>query len=116
MFDEERTDYFQQIKELEAASGNYQQIKKEFDMRTVFTKWLYVAKLRTIRSLDQGKAQATVTAEKQAADREFTLFLHKNPQIDLKQELQDAKNEIADLCQIIGDLKYEQYVSELAAN
>lgn len=39
------------MKELEAAAGNYQEIKKEFDMRTVFTKWLYIAKLRSIRSL-----------------------------------------------------------------
>ena len=41
---------FLQIRELEAATGNYKNIKQEYDLRTFFTKWLYVAKLRTIKS------------------------------------------------------------------
>jgi len=58
-------------------------------MRSVFTKWLFIAKIRSIRSLAElsAKAEAAANVEKEVADREFNLFLQKNPHIDLKQEL-----------------------------
>jgi hypothetical protein len=49
--------------------------------------------------------------EKQESERQLNLFIAKNPHIDLKQELHDAKSEIVELCQTLSDLKYEKYVS-----
>lgn len=37
---------YQQIRELEAAAGNYKQIKTDYELRAIFTKWLFVAKVR----------------------------------------------------------------------
>jgi hypothetical protein len=36
--------------------------------------------------------------EKQEQERQLDLFIAKNPHVDLKQELQDAKTEIVELC------------------
>lgn len=54
-----------------------------------FTKWLFISKLRSIRSLADinQKAEAAATLEKQIADRDLKLYMHKNPHLDLKSEL-----------------------------
>lgn len=112
IFDDERAELYAQLKELEVVAGDYKKVKREYDMKMVFTKWLFIAKIRSIRCLaeiDQ-KAEAATEVEKQIADRELNLFLSKNPQLDLKVELEEAKSEIVDLCQKIGDISYEVFV------
>ena len=39
------------IKELETVAGDYKKVKREYDMRMLFTKWLFISKIRTIRML-----------------------------------------------------------------
>ncbi len=53
IFDDEKAELYAQIRELEAATGNYKNIKKEYEMRSVFTKWLFISKIRSIRSLSE---------------------------------------------------------------
>jgi len=36
---------------LELAAGDYKKVKREYDLRSVMTKWLFIAKIRTIRQL-----------------------------------------------------------------
>jgi hypothetical protein len=50
-------------------------------MRMLFTKWLFIAKIRSIRMLGdmQVKADAATEVEKQVADRELNLYLSQNP-------------------------------------
>lgn len=106
IFDDEKADFYAQIKELEAAAGNYKQIKLDYQKEIFFTKWMFISKIRSIRSLADmnQRAESAGTLEKQIADRDLKLFLHKNPHLDLKSELQDAKAEIVQLCQSIGDI------------
>lgn len=77
-------------------------------MRLCITKWLFVAKLRSIRSLAtiEEKAVAASEAERQMHERDFNLMVARNPNINLKEELQEARNEINDLCEQISGLQY----------
>ena len=99
-FDEEKAEFYEQIRELEKATGDYKNIKKEYDLNMLFTRWLFLAKLRSIRSLNspEERFHAASEAEKFMHERDFQLHLAKNPGLNLKEELQDAKNEINDLC------------------
>eukprot|EP00347_Sterkiella_histriomuscorum_P012889 403366830 len=110
-FDEEKAEFFEQIRELEQVAGDYKKVKRDFDMNLMFTKWLYIAKIRSIKSLGnfELKAAAANEAERQMHERDFQLQLAKNPNMNLKEELQDAKNEITELCQQISDLQYSQF-------
>ena len=80
-------------------------------MRMLFTKWLFIAKIRSIRMLGdmQAKAEAATEVEKQVADREISLYLSQNPQLDMKVELEEAKLEIVELHQKMADTSYELY-------
>ena len=64
------------------------------------TKWLFVSKLRTIRL--QGdinlKAEMAGNIEKKINERELSLFLHRNPHVDLREEIAEMKSEIVELC------------------
>jgi len=44
------------------------------------------------------------------SERELSLFLHRNPHIDLREEIAEMKAEIVELCQRISDISYECYV------
>ncbi len=70
-FDEEKAELFDQIRELEAAAGNYKNIKKDYDIRMLFTKWLFIAKIRSIKALGDfnEKAQAAHDTEKSMHER-----------------------------------------------
>jgi hypothetical protein len=48
--------------------------------------------------------------EKTISERELSLFLHRNPHIDLREEIAEMKAEIVELCQRISDISYECYV------
>ena len=76
------------------------------------TKWLFVAKIRTIRQLGDTnqKAEAASQVEKMVSERELSLFLSRNPHIDLREEIAEMKSEIVELCQRISDISYECYV------
>ena len=76
------------------------------------TKWLFVAKIRTIRQLGDinQKAEAASQVEKMVSERELSLFLSRNPHIDLREEIAEMKSEIVELCQRISDISYECYV------
>jgi len=80
-------------------------------MRMLFTKWLFIAKIRSIRMLGdmQAKAEAATEVEKQVADREINLYLSQNPQLDMKVELEETKLEIVELHQKMADTSYELY-------
>ena len=81
IFDDEKAELIAQIKELEAVAGDYKKVKREYDMKSVFTKWLFISKIRSIRMLGdlQQKADAATVVEKQIADRELSLYLSQNP-------------------------------------
>jgi hypothetical protein len=56
IFDDEKAELWAQIRELEVAAGDYKKIKEEYEKRTAITKWLFIAKIRSIRTLaDQSK-------------------------------------------------------------
>ena len=80
-------------------------------MKSVFTKWLFISKIRSIRMLGdiQAKADMATVVEKEIADRELNLYLSQNPQLDLKVELEEAKMEIVELHQKMTDTSYELY-------
>jgi len=44
------------------------------------------------------------------SERELSLFLHRNPHVDLREEIAEMKSEIVELCQRISDISYECYV------
>lgn len=44
------------------------------------------------------------------SERELSLFLHRNPHVDLREEIAEMKAEIVELCQRISDISYESYV------
>lgn len=44
------------------------------------------------------------------SERELSLFLSRNPHIDLREEIAEMKSEIVELCQRISDISYECYV------
>jgi hypothetical protein len=81
IFDDEKAELIAQLKELEAVAGDYKKVKREYDMRSMFTKWLFISKIRSIRMLGdlQAKAEAATEVEKQIADRELSLYLSQNP-------------------------------------
>lgn len=112
VYDNEKADLYSQIRELEAAAGNYQQIKTDYELRAIFTKWLFISKVRKLRSISEAQArfEMATQVEKQESERQLNLFIAQNPHIDLKQDLHDAKSEIVELCQALSDLKYEKYV------
>ena len=88
-FDEEKAEFYEQIRELEQATGDYKKIKREFDLSLMFTKWLFVAKIRSIKSIVsfEERSKAAGDAEKQMHEREFQIQLAKNPGMNLKEEL-----------------------------
>jgi hypothetical protein len=45
------------------------------------------------------------------SERELSLFLNRNPHIDLREEITELKSEIVELCQRISDISYECYVN-----
>lgn len=63
------------MRELEKAAGNYKNIKKDYDLRMCFTKWLFIAKIRSIKSLTtfEEKSVAAMETEKNLHDREFRI-------------------------------------------
>ncbi|TNV85928.1 hypothetical protein FGO68_gene4281 [Halteria grandinella] len=113
IFDDEKAELFLQIRELEAATGNFKTIKQDYDLRTFFTKWLYIAKLRTIKSQAdyQQKAEMAANVEKQEQDRDLHHYLRKNPHIDIKEELQLAKAEIIEISEQMSELQYNIYAT-----
>jgi hypothetical protein len=50
-------------------------------MKAVFTKWLFISKIRSIRMLGdiEERAVAATDVEKKVAERELNLYLSKNP-------------------------------------
>lgn len=48
------------------------------------------------------------------SERELSLFLHRNPHIDLREEIAEMKSEIVELCQRISDISYECYVTKFS--
>ena len=60
-----------------------------------------MAKIRSIKSLAtfEDKSRAASETEKQMHEREYNLQQAHNPNMNLKEELNDARNEINDLCQ-----------------
>lgn len=115
IFDNEKQEIYAQLRELELAAGDFKQAKRDFDLRSAMTKWLFVAKIRTIRMLGDmnQKAEMATQAEKTINERELSLFLHRNPHIDLREEIVEMKSEIVELCQRISDISYECYVISL---
>lgn len=69
-------------------------------MKLYFSKWLFVSKLRTLKSLAtyEEKAKGAGDVERQMFEREVNISNNENKSTNLKEDLVEAKNEINDLC------------------
>ena len=60
---------------------NFKEIKKELDMKLFFSKWLFVSKLKKLKTLGSYKeiGKGADLVEKQMLERELQLNEAKNP-------------------------------------